>query len=95
MWFNIEGVQKEGRSHAVRELRFDFKNLGLGNGYILASGIWERDRPVTVNCIVEGMEMGVHKSGSHMVSSLLHGRRVGDKSQQVVCIAHWRKDAVY
>lgn len=44
---------------------------------IWASGSWKGDRPVTVNCILKGLEMEKYKSGPHVVSSLKHGRLGG------------------
>ena len=46
-------------------------------GDILASGSWKGIVQSLLNLIVEGMEMGKHRSGSRMVSSLLHGRLGG------------------
>lgn len=38
-------------------------------GDILAGRSWEGNRPFIVTCIVEGMEMGKPRSGSHMVKT--------------------------
>lgn len=48
-----------------------------------------------MNCIVEGMEMGKHRSGSCMVIVYCVEDWVAGKNGQVVCVEHHIKDAVY
>lgn len=55
-------------------------------GDILAGRSWEGNRPFIVTCIVEGMEMGKPRSGEDWM---------GEKSEQVVYVGLWIKDAAY